>query len=95
MEISIQTICQYATVKVRAAKSDELRLKYGDSTLILWRCGNYYIAYNDCANIIGRILDIRVDDNHGTNYIEIAKDAHFWVFPRLVRNGYRIAITED
>lgn len=95
MEISIQTICQFATVKVRAAKSDELLAKYGESTLILWRSGNYYIAYNDSARIIGRILNVRVDYNHGMDYIEIARDAHFWVFPRLVTNGYKIAITED
>ena len=95
MEISIQKICQFATERVRAAKSEELRAKYGDNTIILHELSYYYQAFDDDAKKLEELTNCKAYQFAGLTIAEFTKKNADIIFPRLVRNGYKLAIIED
>lgn len=95
MEISIQTICQFATERVRAAKSEEFRAKYGDNTIILHELSYSYQAFDDDAKKLEEHTNCKAYQFAGLTIAEFTKKNAVAIFPRLVRLGYKIAILND
>lgn len=95
MVITIQDICQFATRKVMAAKSEELHQKYGDNTIVLFEDSYKYTAYNKDAEIIAEHCDVLTSFFAEVPAAEFRRDKADIIFPRLVRLGYKIAITNN
>ncbi len=95
MVISIQDICQAATRKVRAAKSEELHEKYGNNTIVLFEDSYKYTAYGKDAEILSEHCNVLTSLFAEVQSAEFRRDKADIVFPRLVRLGYKIAITNN
>lgn len=70
--------------------------KYGSNTLTLFRCGMFYQAFGDCAEIISDLLALslrRNNDGVYTCHFEAVK-LDFYL-PRLIRANYRVCIDEN
>lgn len=68
--------------------------------LLLFRCGDFYEAYNEDAEDCGRILGIIVRKYHETetNDVKVAAFPHYALdsyLPKLIRAGRRIAICDQ
>lgn len=74
----------------------QLKEKHPDA-LLLFRCGDFYEAYDDdaqiCAKTLGITLTKRIFDN--TRMAGFPHHALDTYLPKLVRAGYRIAICES
>lgn len=95
MEITIQDICQFATAKVRAAKDQEFRQKYGSKTIVLFRVGACYVSYDQSAIDLSRECGITLYDYSGTSKVDFPSRQLDWVLPRMIRQGFRIAILDE
>ena len=73
---------------------EDLKEKHPDA-LLLFRCGDFYEAYEDdakvCADVLGIVLTKR-DDIYMAGFPHHALDMYL---PRLVRAGKRIAICDQ
>lgn len=94
MEITLQTICQYATNKVRAAKSAEMREKYGNNTIVLFESETHYMAYDASAEDLSRATGIYLNNIDGMITGWFPKKADTTYFPKCIREGYKIAILD-
>ena len=95
MEISLQTICQYATNKVRQAKSAEMRNKYGKNTIVLFSNGHYYMAYDESAEALANAAGIYLNNIDGMITCHFPISSEPIVFARCVKEGYKIAIPQE
>lgn len=95
MIVSIQDISQAAKRKVMAAKSEELHEKYGDNTIVLFEDSYKYTAYNKDAEIIAEQFNVLTSFFAEVPTAEFRRDKADIIFPRLVRLGYKIAITNN
>lgn len=95
MEVQIQDICQFATMKVRAAKSEEIREKHGNNTIVLFVTGTWYKAFNESAEALTQATGITLSRYAGLRYAEFPKRAEDIYFARCVREGYKICILEQ
>ena len=74
----------------------QLKEKHPDA-LLLFRCGDFYEAYDDDAQICAKVLGITLTKRSSDN-IRMAGFPHHALdtyLPKLVRAGYRIAICES
>lgn len=92
METSIQDIVQQANYQVRAAKADDIRQKNGQNTIVLFELGNYYEGYNESAEALHDILQFPITSMGKISITYFKKTCDYWVFPRLIREGYKICI---
>lgn len=94
MEISIQDICQNATLKVRAAKSAEMREKYGNNTIVLFQSETQYMAYDASAEDLSKATGIYLNKIDGITSGWFPKKSDAIYFPRCIREGFKIAILD-
>ncbi|MBR3021042.1 MAG: hypothetical protein IKH59_01600 [Bacteroidaceae bacterium] len=74
---------------------EDMKSRYPDAFL-LFRCGDFYEAYNEDAAFGGDVLDITVeqDADDGTPTISFPFHALDINLPRLIRAGKRVAICD-
>jgi DNA mismatch repair protein MutS len=72
----------------------ELKEKY-PNTLFMFRCDGFYYVYGDDAKVCAAKLGIRLFNMLATYQGSFPYHALDTYLPRLVRAGYRIAITEQ
>lgn len=95
MEISIQDICQFATQKTKEAKSEEYREKYGQSTIVLFRVGDFWEAYGECAADLARATGVTLSIQNGMKLAAFPKRSEDVYFPKLVREGFKVALVDE
>lgn len=83
-------------VLTRAQKDLEIRAKYGKNTIVLCEHSkDYYEAYGESAEELHKHLELAIIYFGDTPVAEIKHDCQFWVFPRLIRNGFKICIYDS
>ncbi len=82
-------------MKVRAAKSEEYRQKYGTNTIVLYELGTWCKAYGQSATEIAKATGRTIDHQGGIDIVTFPKTSEDIYLPRLVREGYKIAIIQD
>ena len=73
-----------------------LKGKYPEA-LIMFRCGDFYEFYNGDAEIVSKVLGIVLNEGgevieHCCGFPHPALDGYL---PKLIRAGYRVAITDE
>lgn len=94
MTISIQDIAQHANKMVRAQRTEEFIKEHGNCTIVLFRTGNYLVAYEACAIVLGEILKRYPSIENGITTIEFSTRDRDIIFPRVIKRGYKIAILD-
>lgn len=84
-----------AFYKRRNEKSENLRAEQGNNTIVLWLNGTKYTAYGQSAYEIGRYRFSETFTEGGVNIATFPKQIEDTFFPKLVRDGYKIAIFEN
>ena len=74
----------------------ELKKKY-TGRLVLFRCGDFYETYEDDAQLVSDCLGITLTKVHKTGLRMAGFPYHALdtYLPRLIRAGFRVAITDD
>lgn len=94
MEISIQDIVQNASMQVRAVKASDIIAKHGDNTIVLFEIGNTYETYNDNAEQVHTHCKFPIIHFGNIAHLDFRKTCESWVFPKLIRAGFKICIME-
>ena len=80
---------------VRAQKAEDIRTKSGENTIVLFGIGNTYEAYNESAEELHTICKFPIIHFGKIAHLDFKKDCDFWVFPKMVREGFKICIIEN
>lgn len=94
MEISIQDTVQHAGLQVRAVKASEIIAKHGINTIVLFEIGNTYEAYNENAEQLHTICKFPIIHYGNLATLDFKKDCESWVFPKMIRAGFKLCIME-
>lgn len=73
---------------------EEYKAKHSDSTIVLFRCGDFYKAYNDDAKRVSDATGCRIAHDKEIRVAEFPRQGLDINLPRLIRKGYRIAIID-
>ena len=73
---------------------DELKAKHPDAVL-LFRNGDFYDTYKDCAETIAKALSITLCQRNGVAYAGFPHSMLDVYLPKLLRMCYRIAICDQ
>lgn len=95
MEKTLKALQQACTGKERTARNKEIREKYGNKTILLFKSETNYLAYDtsaeDLTNITGAIIN-NIDGLITSHFPTRCADVYF---TRIVREGYKICIIEE
>lgn len=80
---------------VRAQRTENFIKEHGNSTIVLFKIGNYLVAYDACAIVLGEILKRYPSTENGITTIEFNIRDKDIIFPRVIIRGYKIAILES
>lgn len=94
MEINLKQTAVDPTIKVLANKCKEYETKYGTKTIVLLEMGNTYEAYNDSAELLHTSCEFPIIYYGDIPYIDFQKECDFWVFPRMIRAGFKFCIIQ-
>lgn len=94
MEIKLQTNARNTTWSTKSKITAEYRQKYGTNTIVLFKRGDWYVAYNECADAVVESTGITLEKRAGIRYAEFPAKASDIYFPRCLRKGYKICIIE-
>lgn len=94
MEVSINSMSMQSSMMTRAAKSKEYREKYGKNTIVLFDRGDRLVAYNESAEALANATGLTAKSIAGITTAAFPKEKDYVFFPRCVREGYRLVITE-
>lgn len=92
MEMNIQN--QNASIQARAAMASDIIAKHGRNTIVLFDTGEQYETYNESAEQVHTHCKFEIIHYGDMAYVDFKKWCDFWVFPKLVREGYKICILE-
>ena len=70
---------------------NEFKQKHNANTIIMFRLGNTYKVYQEDAKVLNDKLGTSIENNS----VEFSHNMLDVYLPRLVRCGYRIAITDQ
>lgn len=79
----------------RLMKSNEYREKYGTNTIVLYELGTQCKAYGQSATEIAKATGRTIDHQKGIDIVTFPKTSEDIYLPRLVRNGYKVAIIKE
>lgn len=79
----------------RLMKSNDYREKYGTNTIVLYELGAQCKAYGACAADLARATGVTLDHRNGIDTVTFPKTSEDIYLPRLVREGYKVAILEE
>lgn len=95
MEVQFQDIVQYANMKMRVSKASSMIKEYGENTIVLFRIGDTYETYESNAEAVHKICEFPIIHFGKIAFLDFKVDCNFWVFPKLVRAGFKICIREN
>lgn len=95
MEIKFQEIVQHAGMQERAVKAKEIIAKYGESTIVLFEVGDTYETYNENAEEVHTECKFPLNHYGNIAHLDFPKSCSNWVFPKMVRAGFKICIMEE
>lgn len=95
IKIDIQTINHQANLMIRAQKSEDIRTKSGSNTIVLFAVGNTYEAYNESAEQLHTICKFPIIHYGNIPTLDFKKNCDAWVFPKMVREGFKLCIIEN
>lgn len=94
MEVYISQKHADPTIKVLATKCEEYRTKYGNNTLVLLSVANTYECYNETAEELHKFCKFPIIYYGDIPFVDFKKECDIWVFPKLVREGFKLCIIE-
>lgn len=92
MEIKINQQANDPTIKMLATKCEEYEKKFGTNTIVLLEIGNRYETYNKSAAQLHTICKFPIIHYGNTATLDFKKDCDTWVFPKMIREGFKICI---
>lgn len=95
MTAIIKDISSTSTQHARAAESEEYKQRYGRNTILLYELGTQCKAYGQSATEIAKATGITIDHQKGIDTVTFPKESEDIYLPRLVREGYKIAIIKE
>lgn len=95
MIYQLATFNQATCLRQRATKDDEMRKSYSDKTIIVHDNREQIKAYGRSAEILGECTGTRVETEHNVKYLELRSDKTCIIYPRCIRQGYKIVIIEE
>jgi DNA mismatch repair protein MutS len=81
------------TMKYIHNRIAELKMKY-PGYLLIFRCLDYYQAYNQDAEKIAKTLNIEITNIDGDTCCAFLCNKLSEYLPKMIRAGYRVAINE-
>lgn len=92
MEKDIETTETYAQ---RRRTTQEYQQKYGENTIVLFDLGEHYESYDQSAMLIEKACKDNKLAYHNEHYVySISKREEDIIFPKIIREGNKIAILE-
>lgn len=95
ISINSQTIAHNFDIEGRAQKSEDIRTKHGDNTIVLFVRDGFYEAFEESAKSLHVICHARLISCGNIIYTYFKKDSDFWVFPKMIRKGFKLCIIEN
>lgn len=95
MASKIKTISLFDSIRIRASKTDEIRNKNGNNTIVLFQVGDNYEAYEECAEAIHDICGTPLIYQGNTAFTDFKTECDFWIFPKMIREHYKLCIIEQ
>lgn len=95
MEAIIQDIFEHGTMQMRATQASDIMLKHGANTIVLFHIGNTYETYNDNAEQVHKVCKFPIIYYGKIAHLDFKDSCDFWVFPKMVREGFKICIIEN
>lgn len=92
MEIKMNQQANDPTINMLANKCKDYEKKFGTNTIVLLEIADTYEAYNKSAEQLHTICKIPIIYYGNTATLDFKKDCDTWVFPKLVREGFKICI---
>ena len=74
---------------------NDTKAKHNGDCMVLFRCGDFYEAYEDDAEACAKHLGITLRNENGVREVAFPHHALDIYLPKLIRRGYRIAIADD
>ena len=76
-----------------------IKQEHGENTIVLFVDDEIYTGYDKDAEVIANSCGLTFNntgckDNVTLTDIRITKDMEFYVFPRMVKQGYKICVIE-
>lgn len=95
METKITTLPPTDGLLKRMQQHSELTKKYGKSTIVLFKVGDFYETYDNDARKLTDELGITLSRRYKIETACFPKKAEDIFFAKLVRAGYKLAIIEN
>ena len=81
-------------MRAREEQSVNYRMKHGNSTLVLFHIGAWFLAYGQNARDITEVTNLTLEHRNGRDFAEFPESKSDIYFPRFVREGFKIVIFE-
>lgn len=81
-----------ASMAARVAKSQKYESMYNGTTITMHKVGNHYESYGNSAEVLHDVCNMCLIYYGTTPYTDMQPRTLDWVLPKLVREGYKIAI---
>lgn len=94
MEIKINAAAAQTRIQQRAQETKDIRSKHGNNTIVLFKQGTQYLAYEESAHLVAFKCGIMLKQVDGILYSIFHESKLDEYLPRLVKEGYKIAINE-
>lgn len=95
METKITTLPPTDGLLKRLQQHSELTKKYGKSTIVLFKVGDFYETYGEEALQMAKITGVTLRRRGNIKEAAFPTKAEETYFAKLVREGYKLAIIEN
>lgn len=95
ININSQTTAHHFDLEGRAQKSEDIRTKHGENTIVLFVRDGFYEAVEESAKSLHVICHARLISCGNITYTYFKKDSDFWVFPKMIRKGFKLCIIDN
>lgn len=95
ININSQTTAHNFDIEGRAQKSEDIRTNHGDNTIVLFVRDQFYEAVGESAKSLHEICHARLISCGNITYTYFKKECDFWVFPKMIRKGFKLCIIEN
>lgn len=92
MEIKLTFNDQPSDMQKRIAYARSMREENGQSTIVLFEIGSTYEAYDESAELIHMNCKTHIVYTETFAFTDFKKDCEDWIFPRMIRKGYKLVI---
>lgn len=78
-----------------AEESAKIRKRSGNNTIVLITTGEYYKAVDESARNLHAICNTRLISCGSISYTYFQSHDDYWVFPKLIREGFKLCIIDS